>query len=149
MKQLAPLASVLLLSGTLAACITSSDQGGNGPKAKTYTVPRPLTAAEKKIVQTGLSSSLKDPDSIQIHWTPYRASEAADDAVDYCGTLNAKNSFGGYIGFKPFFANVMTKQNKIQTAVLIGTSDKDYGRFIEDPVITLCKQNGLDPFAAE
>ena len=40
---------------------------------------------------------LNDPESAQ-----FRNLELAGDAV--CGEVNAKNGFGGYVGFQPFYA---------------------------------------------
>jgi hypothetical protein len=102
--------------------------------------------AEKKIVQAGIASSLKDPDSIQMRWTPFRASQKPDDVVNYCGTYNAKNSYGGYIGFKPFVASVVTKQSKIESVVLqnAGNYSQD---IIDTAVMSVCTKDGLDPFS--
>ena len=47
---------------------------------------------------------MRDPSSAQ-----FRAVRVVDaggkDAL--CGSINAKNGFGGYVGFKPFFAEIV------------------------------------------
>lgn len=50
-----------------------------------------------------LAETLKDPSSAQfrnVRLTPYK------DGNVICGEVNAKNSYGGYVGFKSFVAGV-------------------------------------------
>ena len=47
-----------------------------------------------------LLNSLKDPDSVQ-----WRNEKVASDNVTMCGEINAKNSLGGYVGFRQFISN--------------------------------------------
>lgn len=54
------------------------------------------TAAEKAAVLSVMQSHLKDPASAQYRWLAKRP------GGHYCGMVNAKNSYGGYIGFQPF-----------------------------------------------
>jgi len=58
-----------------------------------------LTAAEKQKIVA--SMDLKDPGSAQFRWLPDDPTQ-----VQYCGWVNAKNGFGGYVGFKQFLALV-------------------------------------------
>ena len=51
---------------------------------------------------------LKDPDSRRIEYTVTPFGSLA------CGTINAKNSFGGYTGKQPFFAYFGTNGNLVQ-----------------------------------
>lgn len=58
-------------------------------------------ADEKKIddLKKVISSTLKDPDSSQFRALFLNSSKTA-----LCGEVNAKNSYGGYVGFRPFVA---------------------------------------------
>lgn len=47
-----------------------------------------------------LEASLKDPGSASYRNEEVR--ERSDGAVIYCGEVNAKNTFGGYVGFQRF-----------------------------------------------
>lgn len=47
-------------------------------------------------------ASLKDPDSLQVRNPVYKAKGASTWIM--CGEYNAKNSYGGYTGFKRFMA---------------------------------------------
>lgn len=48
---------------------------------------------------------LKDPDSAQFRNLVVHEIAKDDGTVLYnvCGEINAKNSFGGYVGFRPFY----------------------------------------------
>lgn len=52
-------------------------------------------------------SKLKDPSSIQLRQLMVSNFQAPDSspATIWCGQVNAKNSYGGYVGFNPFFAS--------------------------------------------
>jgi len=56
-----------------------------------------ISAAKKNV-----ADSLKDPSSAQfrnVRLVPYK------DGSVICGEVNAKNSYGGYVGFKDFVAS--------------------------------------------
>lgn len=57
----------------------------------------PLTALHKQQISAAVKAKLKDPDSAQFRWP------APKEWGSYCGWVNAKNSYGGYTGFKPFY----------------------------------------------
>lgn len=52
------------------------------------------------------NSKLKDPLSVQFRNVKIgkREQQGGDTAVIWCGEVNAKNSFGGYVGFSHFYA---------------------------------------------
>lgn len=52
-------------------------------------------------------SRLKDPSSIQLRSVKYTKFQGKDGTPTtiWCGEVNAKNSYGGYVGFSPFFAH--------------------------------------------
>ena len=56
-------------------------------------------------MQRNTRAVLKDPDSARFG--AMAASKTADNIVYVCGTVNARNSFGGYTGAQPF-TGVMT-----------------------------------------
>ena len=70
------------LAGLLAAC-AGNEQSASFEKAK-----------------AGIASQLKDPSSAQFRGMKARRTDKG--AVVVCGEVNAKNGFGGYIGFTPF-----------------------------------------------
>lgn len=65
----------------------------------TREVPITLTADEWSRAQDALKAQLRDPDSAQFKdVVAFRAS----DLVRVCGMVNARNGFGGYVGFQRF-----------------------------------------------
>jgi hypothetical protein len=67
---------------------------------------RPDKSATIPLAETALLAQLKDPGSAQFTW-PYdfrygtfRLQHSVQGWIT-CGTLNAKNSFGGYVGAQP------------------------------------------------
>lgn len=59
--------------------------------------PRDLTEAERTAISASVGRQLADPYSAQYEWQPLR------DGIAYCGFVNAKNRFGAYAGYRPFF----------------------------------------------
>lgn len=116
-------------------------------KQVAYLTARKLTDSEKKIVREGITRNFKDPDSAQIRWTLFRPTEDKNGAPSYCATVNAKNSYGAYTGYKPFLASIILREGKITTALLI-TAPSRHSQDIQDQAaLDVCKMNGLDPFA--
>lgn len=91
--------------------------------------PIALTASQKAAVEDGLRAVLKDPESARFG--SYAAGVSADGVITVCGSVNAKNSFGGYTGKKPYmgilagkppserFAAISVGGNEIKTSVTI------------------------------
>lgn len=86
---------ILVFSLILTSC-----QSTMGPKPPTK--PFVLTQKHAEIIQQGVRNALKDPDSAKFG--RIAGAEAADKPgiVYVCGTVNAKNSFGGFTGDKPY-----------------------------------------------
>jgi len=72
---------------------------------------RQLTDAEKKIITSTYGSRLKDPLSAQYRWPNLTKPQA--DAPDYCFQVNAKNSYGGYVGFQTVLGSVTQRNGAI------------------------------------
>lgn len=62
---------------------------------------RPLTPKEGALIKGSVEAKLLDPASAQFRLVPYRRGTNY-----YCGLVNARNRFGGYVGFRPFLARV-------------------------------------------
>lgn len=65
---------------------------------------RQLSAGERDVLKKSLSQAMKDPDAAQFKWMPVLAQPGATDLIGYCALVNGKNSFGGYTGFRRFYA---------------------------------------------
>lgn len=105
---------------------------------------RELTAPEKSLLAKGFSQGLKDPQSAQFRWLPWTPD--GKSATVYCGMVNGKNSYGGYTGFVPFQAMVLTKQGKITGGLIlaVGATNTTDGAV----ALQACRNAGLAPEAA-
>jgi len=62
-----------------------------------------VTAEMETVIETSVRTRLKDPESAQIsHVGAYQ--DQSGQFVWICGLVNARNSFGGYVGNVPFAA---------------------------------------------
>lgn len=106
---------------------------GLGSAAAAADAPRALNAHEKTVIRSAVLKSLKDPDSAKFRWNP-----KVLDSTIYCGFVNSKNSFGGYVGFEPF----MVFRNPDGSIILVQIA----GQEPDDPVGTVladtCRQPG-------
>lgn len=58
---------------------------------------RPVTPAEQAAVKEAMVEHLKDAESARWRWPRLKKPSGGS----YCVWVNAKNSYGGYTGFKP------------------------------------------------
>jgi hypothetical protein len=92
----------------LSAC-TVTTQAPISPTAISPTVTsplemRPLSPTEKAALAKTLSQTLKDSNAVQFKWLPAAANGSGP--IGYCGLVNVKSSYGGYVGFRRFFAMI-------------------------------------------
>ncbi len=65
---------------------------------------RPLSVAEKAVVEHAVRAQLSDPDSATFRHNPYQTASER-----YCALVNAKNRLGGYIGYRLFSIQLTDK----------------------------------------
>jgi hypothetical protein len=93
-------------SAWLSGCTSSASPP---PAAASPEVTRPnllsrdLAPAEKTALTHSLSKTLKDPDSAKFDWGPVKYVQGSA-STEYCGIVNAKNSYGGYTGYQMYHA---------------------------------------------
>ena len=58
-----------------------------------------------QLVREDIKEELKDPDSANFRNEKIIRKE---NRLYVCGEVNAKNSYGGYVGFMPYFSAVIT-----------------------------------------
>ena len=61
-----------------------------------------------KLAQESVKGELKDPDSANFRNEKIIRNEKG---LYVCGEVNAKNSYGGYVGFMPYFSSVVGSSN--------------------------------------
>jgi hypothetical protein len=59
-----------------------------------------LTKPQQTALEQGIKEGLKDGDSAKFG--PFSASIDSSGHISVCGLVNAKNGFGGYIGYSPY-----------------------------------------------
>lgn len=73
----------------------------------------PLSPSKLASFKAAVADEMKDPQSVQ-----FRKLKGVKDAKGnegLCGEINAKNSYGGYIGFKPFYALIGNGKTGVAT----------------------------------
>lgn len=93
-----------------------------------------LNLAKIAAIQKEVADKLNDPESAR-----FRNLQATEAGI-VCGYVNAKNRFGGYVGFKPFVGQVIQYGEQTPTAMVfaIGETDSD-----EEFVLSQCHKNGF------
>ncbi|MCK1520926.1 hypothetical protein IVB13_11815 [Bradyrhizobium sp. 17] len=81
------------------------------PVDTSFAQQRSLTDAEKRIITNTYGSRLKDPLSAQYRWPNLIKAQA--EAPDYCFQVNAKNSYGAYVGFQTVLGSVSQRNGTI------------------------------------
>lgn len=82
-----------------------------------------------RLVVSDVKHGLKDPYSAKFNSLFARRERAY---ISVCGEVNAKNSFGAYVGSRPFFGVVRHKQGKSKPYVMFSFIDKGDGDFDDD-----------------
>lgn len=78
-----------------------------GACATVEATPVALTPAHEQAVKAGIASRLKDPESAKFGPTMVAARSKETGTVRVCGTVNARNSYGGYGGETRFVADLV------------------------------------------
>lgn len=99
----------------------------------TFTTPvlaQSLDQAARQLI----SSRLKDPESIVIRNTRTVSATSPDGqtVTVLCGEYNARNSFGGMVGFKPF-----AYEPKVMNGVVTTNPDMTFDFFSHDPYLDI------------
>lgn len=87
--------------------------------------------SEKDFISLGegvVREGLKDPDSAKFN-SFYHSSGDSDGYV--CGHVNAKNSYGGYTGNKPFFVYIDTINGELKSHGPVTIISDDDGKGLE------------------
>lgn len=99
-------------------------------------VPVQLSAEQERVVREGVVKVLKDPESARFG--NMYGSQRADGTIAVCGYVNAKNSYGGYTGLRPFGGMLGGKPSSEQFVVAMMASGNDHYS-----VVTTCHKYGI------
>ncbi|MER8925780.1 hypothetical protein [Mesorhizobium sp. M0859] len=92
---------------------------------------------EIDLVKAAFSAALKDPDSAKFG--KFSAAMKDDQTIIVCGTVNSKNSFGGYSGAAPFVGEINTDSHSFEVQKLAQT-DAEMAQ-----VLVRCQNAGAMP----
>jgi hypothetical protein len=143
-RSLSAIACAALLSGCYATATPPPVVEAPAPQLSADRL-RELTPAEKAILSKGFAGGLKDPDSAKFQWTRIPKALPNDGMIDYCGLVNAKNSYGGYIGAQPFIGTIQVSKGKIVAGAVGAVGDPT--PMYREILPKMCRDKGLDPFA--
>lgn len=87
-----------------------------------------------------VSDRMRDPEATRFK-NSFQTYRTAKGDYIVCGTLNAKNAMGGYVGYKPFYARI---RNNALEAFQIPSETDDY-----DVVLNAVKKNCSDAAAGK
>jgi hypothetical protein len=91
-----------------------------------------ITSRDSSIIHNAVISVLRDPESARFGIQA--GAKQADGTVIVCGEVNARNSFGGYTGMKPYLVVYSPSLMMGRVAALGGTDSEDTG------VVLTCKK---------
>ena len=99
---------------------------------------RDLNAAEKTKIIQAIKQNLKDPNSAL-----FKLGKVDQEISQYCGMVNAKNSYGGYTGDVPFLAAISRDSTSVNaTLIALGTVDPESAK--SEAVYSMCANSGYD-----
>lgn len=124
MRALIVLFAVFLLSGCAATKNPYSASSAPIEPRPVYSGPAwyriDASAEQVSIAKEKAANSLKDPASAQFRNLFAISRGTGDDKV--CGEINAKNSYGGYVGFRMFYVSsdgdVLIESNEVGIGAL-------------------------------
>lgn len=109
---------------------------------------RNLDATEKRLIADAVTKDFKDPPAAQFRWLPVTGFDKQDfQSQTYCGMVNGKNSYGGYIGFVPFAVFLVAKNGKVIVVGPLGVGSQDSAQ--ASIILKTCLDKGIDPRKAQ
>ncbi|MCU4119340.1 hypothetical protein [Variovorax sp. N23] len=78
----------------------------------------PPPKVDERALRDAMSAGLKDSDSAKFKDFKMKASGDQGSLWLICGQVNAKNAFGGYVGFAPFFVMGISANGKTMSTYL-------------------------------
>ncbi|MEM7300685.1 MAG: hypothetical protein AAF468_06340 [Pseudomonadota bacterium] len=124
------IALMVAAASLLSGCVTPSTK----PLAST---PISLTDEQIEKIQTFIRLRLKDPNSA-IFSTIVASRLEENGAIVACGFVNAKNSFGGYTGRKPFLAGIKMPEGQLAVRMTDELTNAEL-------ILNHCRISGVTP----
>lgn len=103
---------------------------------------RELSTEEKQVIASAVKRVLRDPASASFKWGEIKGEERIDSSnasAVYCGYVNSRNAYGGFVGDKPFSSFTIWVDEKIVSAVLLEIGGT---KIQTNAIYDVCGQNG-------
>lgn len=128
----------LLLMAFCGLLLTGCTSVSSLPNEKRVVVTktRALSPDEQKVIQDSVKEHLKDPMSAVFKMPPINEDGAPEI---YCGKVNAKNSYGGYVGDTTFMATVSRNEGVVISSFAMMPDSAQYGDIV---LLGMCAQKG-------
>lgn len=86
--------------------------------SKGVDLPIEVTEAMRAEIEGAVRNRMKDPESARF--AVVYATQASAGAIYACGLVNGKNSFGGYVGDRPFFVGLTSDGVAVEASIAGG-----------------------------
>lgn len=112
------------------------------------TLSKEPTDSEKENISEVVKNRLIDPYSAKFKWVEYtgeRIHEPSDPSLSgliYCGIVNSKNRFGGYVGDSPYMVALGWKNDILNKVLLIWMGDGDANSIGTQATYQTCAEKG-------
>ncbi|MEL7683285.1 hypothetical protein AAG594_03020 [Citromicrobium bathyomarinum] len=134
--------SLLLAMHSTTAAQPPAQPAGESEERAAPQLHAPFTEEERAIIRKAVSRELRDPSSAQFRWN-----ERKKNAV-YCGFVNGRNAYGGYVGFTLFYLIYSESRLEAYQVKLVDPQGTALDNYVP---LTLCEKAGynLDPTLGE
>jgi hypothetical protein len=103
---------------------------------------RPITPAERVLITSTYGAQLKDAPSALYKMPPIPSADPSQGGGHtYCFEVNAKNSYGGFTGYKVIIGKVIRSAGKVTSFTYLGSSDDD-ARSLPGATADMCRALG-------
>lgn len=130
------LALSAVISTALMGCQSSSFSTRRTPSSPVTEIVK-LTEEDRDLIETGVRRVLKDPESAMFGRMVAGRMANKPNIIVVCGWVNAKNVYGGYVGYQPF-KGLLERQIPFFANTAMGGTDID-----TEVAHIMCRDSGL------
>jgi hypothetical protein len=103
---------------------------------------RPIASGERVVITGTYGAQLKDAPSALYKMPPIPSTDPSSGRGHaYCFEVNAKNSYGGFTGYKVVIGKVIRSAGKVTSFTHLGSSDDDV-RSLPGATADMCRAMG-------
>ena len=100
---------------------------------------------EKEQIITAVKNKLVDPYSAKFKWVEYVGGEPkSNDVLPYCGIVNSKNRYGGYVGDMPYVVVLKWRNSSLISVIIVFFGDGDPNSLNTKSIYIVCADHGYN-----